>query len=147
YQVATEMNRIAQVFSERKQPGDRQAALDEYHKALNVLNHQQEKKWNAALASNIANTHRRIGELLVLDDRDEAQREYEAAVDARKRLYQLDPGNMNWCIGLVTDYTRLGEIFVQKQDWQKALNSYNEAARVAEVILSKTPEPTRWRKN
>lgn len=144
--VATEMNRIAQIFSVRNQPGDRQAALDEYHQALDALTKQLDKSWDASLASNVANTHRRIGELM--DDDDElGQREYQAAVDARKRLYEIDPGNINWCVGLVTDYTRLGDVFARKRNWREALNSYNEAVRVAEVIVSKDPNSSRWRKN
>jgi len=43
--VATEINRIAQILSARNQPGDRQAALDEYHQALDVLTKQQDKLW------------------------------------------------------------------------------------------------------
>jgi hypothetical protein len=46
---------------------------------------------DASLISNIALTHRRIGDLL--DEKpDEAQREFEAAVEARKQLYRRDPG-------------------------------------------------------
>jgi len=143
--VATEINRIAQILSARNQPGDRQAALDEYHQALDVLTKQQDKLWDASLASNIANTHRRIGELL--DDDEQARGEYQAAVDERKKLYEIDPGNFNWCVGLVTDYTRLGDALARERNWRETLNVYNEAVRVAEVVLSKDPHSVRWRNN
>ena len=141
--AATEINRIAQIFSARNKPGDRQAALDEYHQALDVLTKQLNKSRDVSLASNVANTHRRIGELL--DNDEQARLEYQAAVDERKKVYESDPGNIAWCVGLATDYTRLGDVLVRKQNWREALSSYNEAVRVAEVVLSKDPNSIRWR--
>jgi tetratricopeptide (TPR) repeat protein len=47
----------------------------------------------------------------------------------------------------VTDYTRLGDVLARKRNWREALNTYNEAVRVAEVILSKDPNSIRWRNN
>ena len=137
-------NRIAQVFSARNQPGDKQAALDEYREALKLLTQQLDgNPSDASLISNIALTHRRIGDLL--DEKpDEAQREFEAAVEARKRLYRRDPGNADWRIGLATDDTRLGDVLIRKKDWQGALRSYNEAVQIVEAIILNNATSTRW---
>ncbi|WP_425906690.1 tetratricopeptide repeat protein [Nitrobacter sp. TKz-YC02] len=144
--TATEKNRIAQIFSARNQPGDKQAALDEYREALKLQTQQlEESRSDASLISNIATTHRRIGELLS-DHPDEAQREFEAAVRGRTTLYQSDPGNNDWRVGLATDHTRLGDVLARKEDWRRALRSYNEAARIAEAIMSKDPTSTTWRR-
>ena len=142
--VATQKNRIAQVFSARNQPGDKQAALDEYREALKLLTQQLDgNPSDASLISNIALTHRRIGDLL--DEKpDEAQREFEAAVEARKRLYRRDPGNADWRIGLATDDTRLGDVLIRKKDWQGALRSYNEAVQIVEAIILNNATSTRW---
>jgi tetratricopeptide (TPR) repeat protein len=145
--VATEKNRIAQIYSARNQPGDKQAALDEYREALTIQTQQLEgRSSDASLISNVALTHRRIGELL-RDHPDEAQREFEAAVSGRKILYQSDPGNINWCIGLATDYMRLGDVLMRKEDRRGALDNYSEAVRIAEAVISKDPTSTTWRKN
>lgn len=144
--TATEKNRIAQIFSARNQPGDKQAALDEYREALELQKKQLEgSPSDASLISNIATTHRRIGELLS-DHPDEAQREFEAAVRGRTTLYQSDPGNNDWRVGLATDHTRLGDVLARTEDWRGALRSYNEAARIAEAIILKDPTSTRWRR-
>ena len=115
--VATQKSRIVQVLSARNQPGDKQAALDEFREVLKLQ--EQELVGNpkdATLISNIALTHRRIGDLLLRDENhDEAQREFEAAVEASRKLYQRDPGNADWRIGLVTDNTRLGDVLFQKE--------------------------------
>ena len=144
--VATQKNRIAQVLSARNQPGDKQEALDEYREALKLQ--EQELVGNlsdATLISNIALTHRRIGDLLLRDENlDEAQREFEAAVEARRQLYRRDPGNADWRIGLVTDNTRLGDVlFQKKKNWQ-GLRNYNEAVQIVEAIILNDPTSTRW---
>ncbi len=142
--TATEKSRIAQVFSARNQPGDKQAALDEYREALKLQTQQLERNpSNASLISNISTTHRRIGELLS-DHPDDAQREFEAAVRGRTTLYQSDPGNNDWRVGLATDHTRLGDVLARTNDWRGALRSYNEAARIAEAIISIDPTSTGW---
>jgi tetratricopeptide (TPR) repeat protein len=145
--VATEQNRIGQIFGARNEPGDKQLALNGYRDALRVQTQQLVvNTTDASLISNIALTHRRIGELLK-DSPEEAQPEYEAAVAERKTLYRSDPGNIDWCIGLVTDYMRLGDLLVQKGDWRGAIRIYNEAAPIAEVITSKNPSSIRWQSN
>ena len=145
--VATQKSRIAQVFSARNQPGDKQEALDEYREALKLQ--EQELDGNpsdATLISNIALTHRRIGDLLRDENPDEAQREFEAAVEARRQLYQRDPGNADWRIGLVTDNTRLGDVlFQKKKNWQ-GLRNYNEAVQIVEAIILNNPTSTKMGK-
>jgi hypothetical protein len=144
---ATEMSRIAQILSARDQPGDKQAAIDTYRQALDIQNKVlANKPDDSSRISNIALIHRRIGSLLA-DKPEEAQQELEAAVDGRKKLYQSDPGNMDWVTGLATDYTRLGDIFWARSDWRNALRNYNEAARVAGDIVSRNPESTFWKLN
>ena len=147
--VATQKNRIAQVLSARNQPGDKQEALDEYREALKLQ--EQELVGNlsdATLISNIALTHRRIGDLLLRDENlDEAQREFEAAVEARRQLYRRDPGNADWRIGLVTDNTRLGDVlFQKKKNWQ-GLRNYNEAVQIVEAILLNDPTSNKMGKS
>jgi tetratricopeptide (TPR) repeat protein len=144
--VATQKNRIAQVFSARNQPGDKQEALDEYREALKLQ--EQELFGNpsdATLISNIALTHRRIGDLLRDEKPDEAQREFEAAVEARRRLYQRDPARADWRIGLVTDNTRLGDVLFQNEKNWPSLRNYNEAVQIVEAIILNNPSSTtRW---
>jgi tetratricopeptide (TPR) repeat protein len=143
--VATQKNRIAQVFSARNQPGDKQKALDEYREALKLLTQQvNENLSDATLISNIALTHRRIGDLLLDENPDEAQQEFEAAVEARKQLYRRDPGNANWRIGLATDNIRLGDVLTQKKKNWQGLRNYNEAVQIIEAIILNDPNPTRW---
>lgn len=145
--IATQKNRIAQIYSQRNQPGDDQAALAEYREALAIQTQQLDKAPdNASLISNIALTRRRIGGLLK-DKPDEARLEYEAAVAGRKKLYDSDPGNVLWRTGLATDYTWLGDTLLQKQDWRGALRNYNAAIPIAEGIVSKNPAETGWRRN
>jgi tetratricopeptide (TPR) repeat protein len=145
--VATEKNRIAQIFSARNQPGDTQAALNEYQEALRIQTQQLEgNPSDASLISNIATTHRRIGELL-RDHPDEAKSEFEAAVRGRTSLYQSDPGNMDWSVGLATDYMRLGDVLMRKEDSRGALRNYNEAVRISEAIGSNDLKKTTWQRN
>jgi hypothetical protein len=142
--VATQKSRIAQVFSARNQPGDKQAALEEYREALKLQTQLLGgNPSDASLISNIASTHRRIGDLLN-ESPDEAQPEFEAAVEARKRLYQRDPGNADWRIGLATDDARLGDLLVRKKNWFGALRSYNEAVQIVEAIISNDATSTEW---
>ena len=84
---------------------------------------------DSTLISNIALAHRRIGGML-RDKPEEAQVEYEAAVAGRQKLYESDPGNSAWQSGLMTDYTCLADMLMQKQDWRGALQNYNAAIRI-----------------
>jgi tetratricopeptide (TPR) repeat protein len=149
--VATQRNRIAQVLSARRQPGDRQAALAEYREALRIMT----DLWvpgslapvssDDSLVSNIALTHRRIGDLL-RENPEEAEREYQAAVDLRRELYQNDPRNVERRIHLATDCMRLGDVLMRK-DRRGAFRSYSEAAQMAEAIVAKDPKSTTWQRN
>jgi tetratricopeptide (TPR) repeat protein len=144
--TATQMNRIAQVYGERNGPGDVQAALEEYHKALAIQTEQlNNKPGDATLMSNIALTHRRIGALLK-DKPDDARLEYEAAVKGRQKLYDSDPGNTYWQSGLATDSRLLGDILMQKEDWRRALQNYNTAIRMAEGFVSKNRADIGWQR-
>jgi tetratricopeptide (TPR) repeat protein len=139
--VAIQKNRIAQVFSARNQPGDKQKALDEHREALKQLQlNRGLSDSDATLISNIALTHRRIGDLLLDENPDEAQREFEAAVKAGRQLYQRDPARADWRIDLVTDNTRLGDVlFQKKKNWQ-GLRNYNEAVQIVEAIILNNPK-------
>jgi hypothetical protein len=144
--VATQKNRIGQVYSERNGPGDSAAALTEYREALAIqtglLNNAPD---DATLISNIALGHRRIGGILK-DKPDEARIEYEAAVAGRKKLYEGDPGNMDWRTGLTRDYTLLADLLMQKQDWRGASQNYNAALQIVEGIVQRNPKDTDWQK-
>jgi hypothetical protein len=144
--AATQMNRIAQAYGERKGPGDVQGALDLYHKALAIQTEQlNNKPGDLTLISNIALTHRRLGALLK-DNPDDARLEYEAAVKDRQMLYDSDPGNSYWQSGLATDSRLLGDILMQKQNWRGALQSYNTAIRIAEGFVSKNRADIGWQR-
>lgn len=145
--VATEKNRLAQIYSARNQLGDRQLALDHYREALNIqIKELDASPDDSTFISHVAVTHRRIGELLG-DNSDEAQRAFEAAINGHKKLYQRDPGNIDWCDGLATDHIRLGDVLLRKQDWRGALVNYDEGIRIAGAIISNKPESTRWQRN
>jgi hypothetical protein len=145
--IATQENRIAQVYSERNQPGDVAAALAEYRDALAIQTQLLDKQPNnTSLISNLALTRRRIGALLA-DKPDDAQREYEAAVAGRAKLYETDPGNMQWRAGLATDETLLGDVLLQQGEWGGALRNYRAAAAIAEGIVSRNPAETGWQRN
>jgi tetratricopeptide (TPR) repeat protein len=144
--LAIEKSRIAQVFSIKDQGGDKQDALDGYRQALKIQTQQlAEKPTDSSLISNIALTHRRIGDLLK-DHPDEAQQEFEAAVNARIALYRSDPENVDWCVGLVTDQIRLGDVRMTNGDRRGALRSYTAAAKIAEEIITKDPTSTIWQR-
>ena len=92
--IATQKTRIAQLLSERNQPGDAQAAYAQYREALAIQTDLLSKSPDdATLLSNAALTHRRIGGLLK-GRPGEAQAEYEAAVANCKKLFESDPGNV-----------------------------------------------------
>jgi tetratricopeptide (TPR) repeat protein len=132
--IATQKNRIAQVLSERNQPGDRALALANYREGIALLTEQLNKApENATLISNIALAHRRIGGMLK-EKPEEAQVEYEAAVAGREQLYATDPGNTAWRSGLIMDYTLLADTLMQKEDWQGALENYDAAIRIVEGL-------------
>ena len=142
--IATQKNRIALVLSQRGLQGDDVAALDEYREALDIQVRLLDKKpGDAELLSNIALTHRRIGGLL-RSKPDEALREYLAAVEGRKTLYERDPGNVAWRQALVLDYTFVGDVWMQKENWRAAAQNYNAAIRVGEGLVLKSPDNASW---
>jgi tetratricopeptide (TPR) repeat protein len=145
--VPTQKNRIAQVLSERGEPGDNVAALAQYREALAIQTQLLDRTpGEATLTSNIAFTHRRIGGLL-RDKPDEAQLEYQEAVRFHRRLYEGDPGNVSWRNALVTDYMLLGDVLMKKEDWRGASQSYGEAIRFADGLTLKDPNNSAWRRN
>ena len=145
--IATQKNRIAQVLSERDQPGDRALALANYREAIAILTEQLNKTPdNATLISNIALAHRRVGGMLK-DKPEEAQVEYEAAVAGRQKLYESDPGNSAWRGGLIADYTYLADTLMQKQDWRGALQNYDAALRIVEGLALRNPSDVALQKN
>jgi tetratricopeptide (TPR) repeat protein len=145
---ATQLSRVAQVLSGRKQPGDKETAIATYRKALDIQGGELVKNPDdASRISNIATIHRRIAQLL--DDKpDQARQELVLALEGRKKLYASDPGNMGWVTGLAGDYTRLGDLLKaqDKPDWQGALSNYREAARFAEDLAAQNPESTSLRR-
>jgi tetratricopeptide (TPR) repeat protein len=145
--IATQKNRIAQVLSERGEQGDAVEALAKYREALAIQTQLLSKSPdNATLLSNVALTHRRIGGLLK-DRPNEARVEYEAAVANRKTLYEGDPGNVLWRTGLATDYTLLGDMLMQTEDFRGASQSYNAAIRIEEGLILKDPGNIRWQRD
>jgi hypothetical protein len=145
--IATQKNRIAQVYSERNEPGDHAAALAEYRAALAIQMQQLKKNpEGATLISNIALTHRRIAALLS-DKPEDARHELEAAVEDRQKLYQGDPGNMVWRTGLARDEMLLGDVLMQQGDWGGALQNYKSATQMAEEVVSTDPTESGWQRN
>jgi tetratricopeptide (TPR) repeat protein len=144
--VATQKTRIAQLLSERNQPGDAQAAYAQYRQALAIQTDLLSRSPdNATLLSNAALTHRRIGGLLK-EKPGEAQVEYEAAVANRKKLHQSDPGNVLWRTGLITDYLLLGDTLSQLKDFRSAAQNYNAAIRIQEELVGKEPANVDWQR-
>jgi tetratricopeptide (TPR) repeat protein len=138
--IATQKNRIAQVFSERGQAGDFDAAQREYREAIDIQTELLKKApGNAGLISNIAATRRRIGGLLK-GNPAKAQKEYEEAVALRKQILEGDPGNMAWRTGITTDYTLLGDTLMEKEDWREASRTYNDAIRIATGTALRNPD-------
>ena len=137
--VATQKNRLAQIFSQRNQPGDQAMALANYREAIVILQRQLDSDPDdSTLISNIALAHRRIGGML-RNKPEEAQIEIEAAVMGRQKLYESDPGNRTWQTGLMTDYRLLGDVLVQKEEWGGALQNYNAAIQIARTIILRDP--------
>ena len=137
--VATQKNRIAQVYSERDQPGDRAIALTNYREAIAIMDDQLKRTPdNASLISNLANNHRRVGGVLK-DKPEEAKVEYQAAVAGRQKHYESDPGNPAWRSSLITDYALLADTLVQKEDWRGALQNYGAALRIVEGVAARDP--------
>ena len=145
--VATQKNRIAQILSQRNQPGDQAMALANYREAIAILQRQLDRDPDdSTLISNIALAHRRIGGML-RNKPEQAQVEHEAAVKARQKLYESDPGNRTWQTGLMTDYRLLGDVFVQKEEWRGALQNYDAAIRIAQTIILRDPTDSGLQKN
>jgi tetratricopeptide (TPR) repeat protein len=138
--VATQKNRIAQLLSERGEPGDDASALAMYREALaiqqNLLDNSPD---NATLLSNIATTHRRLGGMLK-DEPTQARVEYEAAVKHRKKLFDGDPGNVPWRKGLALDQTLLGDVLVKQNDVRAAAQNYSSAVRIYESFNLNDPD-------
>ena len=143
---ATQLSRIAQVLAARRQPGDIPAAIDNYRQALVIQNRELAKNPDdASRISNIASIHRRISTLL--DDKsEEALRELIAAVEGKRKLYEGDPDNKAWVMGLASDQTRLGDMLRARQDWRGALGNYSDAARLTEALATKNPDSTDWKR-
>ena len=144
--IATQKTRIAQLLSERNQPGDAQAAYAQYREALAIQTDLLSKSPDdATLLSNAALTHRRIGGLLK-GRPGEAQAEYEAAVANRKKLFESDPGNVLWRTGLIADYLLLGDTLSQLKDFRGAAQNYNAAIQVQEGLVRKDPANVDWQR-
>jgi tetratricopeptide (TPR) repeat protein len=146
-EIAVQKTRIAQLLSERGQQGDDLAALAQYREALAIQTQLLSKTpEEATLLSNIALTHQRIGGMLK-EKPDEARLEYEAAVADIKKLHEGDPGNVPWRNRLVIDYTSLGDVLVQKEDWNGASQNYDMAAQIGEGLVLKDPSNVGWQRN
>jgi tetratricopeptide (TPR) repeat protein len=144
--IATQKNRIAQLLSDRGEPGDKQEALVKYREALAIqdglLTATPE---DATLLSNAALTHRRIGQLL-RDKPAEAKEEFQAAVDKRRKLFESDPGNVPWRTGLATDQKMLGETLKELKDFRGALQNYAAATQLEEALVKKDPANVVWQR-
>jgi tetratricopeptide (TPR) repeat protein len=145
--IATQKSRIAQLLSERGEPGDDLAALAQYQEALAIQTQLLTRTpGDATLLSNIAMTHRRIGGMLKAKP-DEARLEYEAAVANRKKLYEGDPGNVIWRHDLAVDYTLLGDVLMQEEQWSEASQDYDLAAQTGEGLVLKDPSNVGWQQS
>jgi HAMP domain-containing protein len=143
-EVAAQKGRIAQALSLRGEQGDDVAALAQYREVLAIQTQLLNgNSGNSTLLSNIALTHRRVGELLKSKP-DEAQPEYEAAITNRKELYESDPGNMSWQTGLANDYTSLGDLLMKQERWTDAAENYSAAIPIEERIVKKKPADIGW---
>ena len=144
--IATQKSRIAQLLSERNEPGDVQAAYAQYRDALAIQTDLLSKSPDdATLLSNAALTHRRIGGLLK-ERPSEARVEYEAAVVNRKKLFESDPGSVPWRTGLIADYLLLGDTLSQLKDFRGAAQNYNGAIQVLEGLVLKDPTNVVWQR-
>jgi tetratricopeptide (TPR) repeat protein len=145
--LATQKNRIAQLLSEKNEPGDAQAALAQYREALAIQTDLLGKSPdNATLLSNAALTRRRIGGLLKASPQ-EARSEYEAAVVNRKKLFESDPGSVPWRTGLATDYMLLGDTLLQLKDFRGAAQNYNAASQIQAGLVLKDPTNVGWQRD
>ena len=144
--IATQKSRIAQLLSERSEPGDAELAYAQYREALAIQTVLLSKSPDdATLLSNAALTHRRIGGLLK-ERPSEARAEYEAAVANRKKLFESDPGSVPWRTGLITDYLLLGDTLSQLKDFRGAAQNYNAAIQVQEGLVRKDPSNVVWQR-
>jgi tetratricopeptide (TPR) repeat protein len=143
-EIATQKARIAQVLSQRKEPGDDLEALRQHRGVLAIQEELlKDDPANPTLLSNVALTYQRIA-VLLKDKPREALRHYEAAVANSKQLYESDPGNLTWRTGLARDQTSLGDVLMQLKEWREASRNYGSAARIAEGILLKNRNDTVW---
>lgn len=144
--IATQKSRIAQLLSERSEPGDAELAYVQYREALAIQTVLLGKSPDdATLLSNAALTHRRIGGLLK-EKPSEARAEYEAAVANRKKLFESDPSSVPWRTGLITDYLLLGDTLSQLKDFRGAAQNYNAAIQVQEGLVRKDPANVVWQR-
>ena len=148
-EIATANSRIGQGLAAK---GDFDAALAEYRAALAIQTELSEKApEDRTLWSHLATTHRRIGGVLKLtnqpDKLGEAQKHYDAAVTVRKKLYEGDPSNIQWRSGLVTDYILAGDVMMQKLDWVRASQTYNNAIRIGEGLALSEPSNAGWQRS
>ena len=145
---STQKNRIAQLLSERGEPGDLQAALATYREALAIqtlLLEDPENSDDATLVSNAATTRRRIGQLLK-DKPAEALPELRAAVAHRKKLFESDPASVPWRTGLAIDHKLLGDTLHDLKDFRGALQNYAAASQIEEVLVQKEPGNISWQR-
>jgi tetratricopeptide (TPR) repeat protein/energy-coupling factor transporter ATP-binding protein EcfA2 len=146
--TATQKNRIAQLLSERGEPGDAQAAMAGYREALAIQTSLlQMSPDDATLLSNAALTHRRIGQLLK-DKPEEALIEFRAAVANRKKLFESDPASVPWRTGLAVDYKLLGDTLLdlEDKDYRGALQNYSAASQIEEGLVQKDPSNIAWQR-
>ena len=146
--TATQKNRIAQLLSERAEPGDLQAAMAGYREALAIQTSLlQMSPDDATLLSNAALTHRRIGQLLK-DKPEEAQVEFRAAVVNRRKLFESDPASVPWRTGLAADYKLLGDTLLDldDKDYRGALQNYSAASQIEEGLVQKDPGNIVWQR-
>jgi tetratricopeptide (TPR) repeat protein len=146
--TATQKNRIAQLLSERGEPGDAQAAMAGYREALAIQESLlQMSPDDATLLSNAALTHRRIGQLLK-DKPEQALIEFRAAVANRKKLFESDPASVPWRTGLAVDYKLLGDTLLDldDKDYRGALQNYSSASQIEEGLVQKDPSNIAWQR-
>jgi tetratricopeptide (TPR) repeat protein len=145
--VATQKSRIAQLLSERGEPGDVQQALAKYREALAIQTDLlQANPDNSTLLSNAALTHRRIAGLLKDEQPDAALIEYKAAVEKRKKLFEKDPGIVPWRTGLAMDHKLLGDLLLDLKDFRGALQNYSAASSIEEGLVQKDPGNVGWQR-
>ena len=145
--VATQKSRIAQLLSDRGEPGDAEQALAKYREALTIQTGLlQSDPDDSTLLSNAALSHRRTGELLKDNKPGEAQAEFRVAVEMRKKLFESDPASVPWRTGLARDYKLLGDTLHDLKDFRGALQNYAAASLIEEALVLKEPGNIVWQR-